>query len=515
MKKRVGFGIYTALSAVLLSSICLVAFQNLLMRKGSSGVPVTYSDVIEFRFPSASKIELSLDFASSDYMPNQAVLNHLIATLVKYDNAGRLTPFLAESWTESSDSLRWEFKLKEGFKDQSGRVITAEEFSRDLHETLRKMKASKTAFWVKDLVGWSTFVNENRARVEGVSVSGNKLILEFTRKPEILLNYLRMPYFGYWGDNRDRPVNRFVSSGPYSLEEVSDGEFTLKLRDEFSLGTSTQIHRVKYSQKPISMEEVKNSRMITIVRGADWEKYNLERFKSTTLPPDTLAAVVISPSKDSVFSNNKSRKTFSTYLKHILSRAELSNLDVRVRSFYGVGDLPKNNSNRLEAGSLNFKPGRAVRLLTRPSWVGENDESAESEVIAFMRMNSIPFVITRPSDLSPKERKTNIQRGYFDLRFVNVVTGQNFIESVVEMMFCSDMGIGFPDPNGSICDLLKKAEDPDEAREKELNRIVDQEGYIIPYARIGSALVYSPNVNLESYPAGTPYLQFHMLNEKK
>jgi peptide/nickel transport system substrate-binding protein len=52
--------------------------------------------------------------------------HHIFDSLLRYDDAGKFVPGLAESWSTSADGLTWSFKLRKGVKFHNGEDFTAD-----------------------------------------------------------------------------------------------------------------------------------------------------------------------------------------------------------------------------------------------------------------------------------------------------------------------------------------------------------------------------------------------------
>ncbi|MCW8060083.1 ABC transporter substrate-binding protein [Agrobacterium tumefaciens] len=70
----------------------------------------------------------TLDPAVSRSTPSQIVINNIFNTLVRWKDTklSELVPDLAESWSKSSDGLKWTFKLREGVKFHDGTPFDSE-----------------------------------------------------------------------------------------------------------------------------------------------------------------------------------------------------------------------------------------------------------------------------------------------------------------------------------------------------------------------------------------------------
>ncbi len=465
-------------------------------------------DVTEFRFVTNRSFVFSVNVEKSDNLLNQAVLNNLIATLVKFDHAGRLTPFLSESWVESSNGLTWTFKIRPNYRSEDGELITSEKFGKALIKALKNYSESKPDFWAADLLGWEELKSKSPERFDGLDWDEDSIYFYFRRKPDNLLNYLRMPYFGYWGaENRE---NKFISSGPYRLVELTDKQVSLELRGEFCPNDQKCIRKVRYSVGEISKTDLLNEKIIALITNSEELDLSAPGIKKFYFPPDILSTLILSPDGLAELMSEKDRVELSQSLKAALLDWQLPPGSVRTQTFY-----PTNNQaiDKMEILKISKRIPRPLRVLVSSRWENEMDSSAESLVLHFLKESQIPFQVFRESDLTEDLATRIYTNDYFDLRFSSVVSGPKFIKSVAKMMFCSRMGVSFPDPNRSVCKLLENESIQGEEFVEKINSIVDREGYIIPYARMSWTIYYSPKINLEKYPAGSPYILFSNLRE--
>lgn len=125
--------------------------------------------------------------------------------------------------------------------------------------------------------------------------------------------------------------------------------------------------------------------------------------------------------------------------------------------------------------------------------------------------------ITFP-DLDLNDRK--VAEGLFDNRLVDirvsgVSIGTYFHPSAYRMMFCSNMGVAFPDPNGAICSLIDQF---DRSEEKDLdhygrkiNDQIEHDAATIPLARQSLGWLYSDQFDSASIMPIPNYPRFELL----
>lgn len=467
---------------------------------------------IEFVIDLKSKGTFSLDIGESDYLENEVILSQVLATLVKIESSGHYKPFLAKSWVVSPDEKIWEFVIRPDFRDEKGTLITASAFVADLKKTLILLKPKAERFWFSNLKGWENFSHESQ-NLEGVVVEENKIIFKFERKPARLLNFLRMPYFGYWGPNRDiKDPSDFISSGSSKIIDFGKNVVEMVQRQELPSIKSGPPGRYKFSMRPVTLEEFKNSKMVVLTSESENEIFKGSSGHFSLLPPEILETVVLAPLKDGPFQNEKYRKHFASAVRAYLHRQALQKNDVLVKTFFGMGQLEDDvQPERLPPIDSDR---RELRVLAHRSWERGVPDQGMDLLHQFLVENGIKHKIVAFPDL----KALNLQpyaNDYFDLRMSGVSAGSGFSTSVVEMMFCTQLGISFPDPEGSVCSLVlesSKEENSDFAKySQKLNDIVLKENYVIPIKRYGFVLNFSPKANFKQYPEASLFFDFNDL----
>jgi peptide/nickel transport system substrate-binding protein len=76
--------------------------------------------------------------------PNLNVLPLIYEPLVRYDEKGNLTPWLAENWEMSPDGLTWTFRIRQGVKWSNGEELTADDVKFSIE---RYVSDASTSAW--------------------------------------------------------------------------------------------------------------------------------------------------------------------------------------------------------------------------------------------------------------------------------------------------------------------------------------------------------------------------------
>src|SRR3954449_3862033 len=165
------------------------------------------------------------------------VIGAIYPALTMLDDKGEPIPYLADSWTTSSDKLTWTFKIHPGLKWSDGQPLTA-----------------KDAAWTFNLIMHNaTAATSNGSLVENfksVTAPDDTTLVITTKRPQANMLYLSIPVSGIaivpqhiWKShvsglknyrNMDFPV---VGYGPFVLTGYKTNQFaTLEANPDFFLG---------------------------------------------------------------------------------------------------------------------------------------------------------------------------------------------------------------------------------------------------------------------------------------
>jgi hypothetical protein len=437
-----------------------------------------------------------------------------VATLVKYGQTGKIEPYLASSWEVSDDGLVWSFKIKSGFTCENGDPITAGRFVLALKNSFKGnvKKSDKTEF--NKLQGWSDFVSGS-AELAGLVSNADTLTLRFKSQPKDILNFFRMPYFGLWCNNEtattDFDTAKFQSSGAYKLKQVINSHmFLLEIRKDqptyspdspefVQVGTITS-GEVISAQDPVIYKLIH-----------DGNDMKLNNYQSMSSPPAIFQGIVLHPNAK-FFSLEGNRKAFSAKLNNYLKNQKKINISP------GMYLDSKPKINKIEPAS-NF-----VSTTTKPLKIAFQYRSPFDESNLFWKemfesvLEGVPFEIVYPDPSDAQWVRNMINNPEFDIRTAHVYAGTTYNISTIKMMFCSDMGISFPDVHKKVCSLVDKFEkankEIDESFKLEFEEILSFDATLFPVFHANDQWLISPGVAMDSMPTSIIYPLFENIRFK-
>lgn len=452
----------------------------------------------------------NLDKANADFSHNQIALNAVIGTLVKYGLSGRLEPYLAESWTVTQDKKKWQFKIRGNLLSEDGSLITAQLIKDNLLQNLKEYSKRKSSVIMFDhLLGWSDFINGKTDELVGLSTEGNILKLEFDENPDDLLELLRMPYFGLWREKD----HKIISSGPYTIKTVANNAVTLELRRKWFTSNDDSFKEVEISF--VGFDEInKEVAASSIVRMPAFTNVNQEQKDGfwITSPPTVLESFVLSPFKNNFFNDLENRKIF---------KARVSSLypDL-VKSVFFYPSARTDGLSLTE--NLTYKNFSNVSKLTfsleRMAYSEEELLNLKKIIGYALEGSKVEFEII-PRD--PKDKEwfaKSLSNNHFDARMAVVDIGAYPIYTAIKMMFCTKLGINFPDQTYQMCELvtdgIKSAKAIDQEFVDKFNNILNEESVVIPIKHYSGKWLVANNLDPESIPSTTLYPQFDLIRTR-
>lgn len=456
---------------------------------------------------------LSLAPDDSDQVDNQTVLNALVATLVKFGSSGKIEPYLASEWDVENNGRKWTFSIREGFTCESGEIIDADSFRLALIEGFKRniKRSDKTDFSM--LTGWDEFIGGNTDIPKGLKVEGHKLIFNFDIAPTGLLNFLRMPYFGYWcRDNFEsgkfKKTLQFISSGPYRVERfISKSKILLSMRknipsyhekapQEIEVGYGVFEELSENSKRSIYKIIYENNAPI------------ISGFSIIDGPPVIMHGVALH-TNSKIFSSAKNRLAFSSKFKEY--RSLLRDEFKFSNSFYLTSDYKQSDSSgELEIFNKIDKP---IRIAMQSMPYSEETKSSWEKLFAYI-FKGHEYEIIYPPMGDSSWVKGILNNEQYDLRTASVYIGAHYSLSVIGMMFCSNLGISFPDPSGKVCSLVetysKSNRNIDKEFENSFNGAIEQDNAVFPVFHARDRWLISSEININTMPTSI----IHPLFEK-
>lgn len=480
----------------------------------------TTKTVVEYAYVGGS--EFSLAISDSDTTQTQSLLDPLIGTLVKYGPTGAPEPYLAKSWTVENKGLTYIFQLRTGLKCSDGYELTASNFVTSLRRQLAYF-AKKNGLEFEKLKGWTDCIKDSNSSQLGL-VADDKagtVRFEFVQRPDDLLNFLRMPYFGFYSPNNfgtdGKQKNEFdvVSCGAFEIKSANARRVELKKRNDWDLAAAGQFDEVVFTK--LAEMPKGTPALPTIVDSplaSDFPAPN--GYFKVFGAPTMLTAVVLSP-KLPLFKDLRRRQWLADLLrsrhKEFFDGLESSN------SINGFFETPykSRNINLTSADFLEFKSRPVTIYLSGRLESTVKKRLTDFFVTTFSELGmrtEFPTLDLKQGAVADKLYGNSL----VDIRVSSVSLLSTFYPSVYRMMFCSELGVSFPDPNNKIRSLVDKFEKDPNADEKEYRPLVDaaviDESAVIPIGRKRLIWWYSDHFDKSSIMPIPNYPRFELIKVK-
>ncbi|MFH1653153.1 MAG: ABC transporter substrate-binding protein [Pseudomonadota bacterium] len=459
----------------------------------------------------------------SDIISNMLYMESLVGTLIRFQSSGRYEPYLAQKWEVSSDQMKWDFFLTRDLRCADGIEITADQYIRSLKQLFKLyLKKSRIPVFEK-LRGWSDFVNGDDFSLGLEVVDKLHLRFIFDKRPEGLLEYLSMPFYGFYSPNNfansDWKHNaEIISSGACKLTFVDKNRVVLtKRKDWFSVKEDTPsiivFESVDYKS---ALDKYSNSKHVIIAEYNDLIDnipYNFIRVHNT---PTHLLSLVLSPYIKNVFDNPKNRMLFKNKIRKGQNKIAFNSKNSMLsKSFYPL-------HSQIEQTDL-FKDERIIPRSNAKlkiifiSTILESERNYIEQLIGkVLDDENIPYEFITVDQSKPKWLDLLHSNKEYDLRVCKVDIGGNIENWVIKMMFCSKLGVSFPDPTDRMCKLVSEQEQKglysvDNQYIKDFNKIIEADSVVIPLYHTGLTWLFTKDINIQKYSPTMNFPMFELL----
>jgi ABC-type transport system substrate-binding protein len=479
-------------------------------------------------FLSIDKGPPSLNPLDSDGILNAIQVEQIVGTLVRMHPSGRYEGYLAEAWHNSSNFKVWTFAIREGLQCEDGSPINAHTFADSLVRIIKLIKQHSAMPLLDRLEQYNQI--ESQDKIEGIQALDNDTLqLKFEKPVRTgLLEYLALPYVGFYcknNFNKDgswKDSKKLISSASYKLNNWDGkGPLTLSLRkDWFQLAENPPETVTVHTKKVIANDAPKKNGFIVNFM---LEKSDIPtNYQVMNLTPTIFSAIIISISNNKWLLNPQHRQLLRNSIKNVQGKTklELESAVVANRLYPHMG-RSEYKSNDVVSKVNDIDTPLIISTIANPTKTGQYMNNILIEALKNLQ---VPFEIrVRDGDQKNMMKRFRDPKQY-DLKAVSVDAGGGIENQLVKFMFCSNLGIAFPDPSERICKLVDEYEKlygdiiPEEQMQKyvvEFDAIIDEDAAVIPMLKSGYSWLLSKNISTEaiSPTMGIPYFDLFNVNE--
>lgn len=450
-------------------------------------------------------------------------MKHLVGTLVRYKNGGEFQPYLSSKWNVEDGGRIWKFQIHDGLICENGESISATSYKKSFEKIIPTYRAKSSLPYLDQLIGVGKSLSPGDP-ISGITSENNTLIFSFS-SPVLsgFLDYLSMPYYGYFCDENFKDgiwksAKSIVSSGPFKLSIYGSESKTsvLNIRTDWhltqGLPEAPQAVAIHWGSEDRAVE-LEHS----IAQSIDGHFPGTESFQKVLGAPDILFSVILDINQVSPFRDLALRKKFLSVFR---------NIQTSMPAFVGKNSTTTNTvfidqkliaENVGNSEEVKFE-GEEIEVLSIKS-ESEEVRYIEDIVSKALTQMKIHFKFRRIGEDPEIKNIDKASRTKFSVRIASVFSGATYDSWVTDMMFCSDMGISFPDPSKRVCEVVKSAlSGKNKLNRKDIgNRvaeIVNEDAAVIPVLHIRNAFYFSPDLNVDQVAPDTIVLSFEDLRPK-
>lgn len=300
----------------------------------------------------------TLDPAVSRSTPSQVVFNNIFSTLVRWKDTGltELVPDLAESWTKSSDGLKWTFKLRKGVKFHDGTAFDAEAVKFNIDRILDPELGSPNR---------SLFTSISKV----TAVDPSTVEIETKEPSPILLEILAEEYSSISSPTAVRKSGRAysrnpVGTGPYMMSEwIPAQSLTIKKNPDY-FGTPGKASTMVFRPIPEA-----SARLIELQTGNADIALNIAPEAAGDLKKGGKAGLLEAPSSFQIFFElNTTKPPFNDprvrlAINHAIDRKAIID---KILGGYGKvpeGIFPEGVQARAKQAAYPYDPDKARKII--------------------------------------------------------------------------------------------------------------------------------------------------------
>lgn len=468
----------------------------------------------------------SLNIDESDDIINNTHMDQVVGTLIKYSGTGHYEPFLATHWVASSDQLKWTFELRPNISFEDGTPITSINYIAGLKKAFRLYLKHSSPPSFEYLEGWDRFVKGDESSLGIKAIHENKIEFRFKKRPDGLLEFLAMPYFGahhlndFSGDQWKDPT-KITASGAYKVSSLGkNSKLVLEKRPGFFSLKQNSPDQVEILYKHFteaSQLYPQNTIIYKKLDGTEKIPFGYRRILGT---PNILIAIDLNQEKkESPFLDKGIRKWFQNSIRKAQEKVKIkSDNAILTQTFYASPD--QHISSRID-NAVDFKKlkNKNIKILTTGSLIPSEQEYAENLIRDVLSETPVNIEWTKENRSENNWVEKYFLNTDYDIRIKRVNIGSQLIEAAARMMFCSKLGVAFPDPSNRIYELMNdfsKCTSSNALVEytQKFEDIILDESSVIPLFHSSLTWLFSEDINIDQVTPTMSVPRFDLIQLK-
>jgi extracellular solute-binding protein (family 5) len=459
-------------------------------------------------------LKIPLDLYEAERYEYAVLIQPLIGNLVVYSNKGRYEPLIAKSWAVDKDGT-WKFEMHKNFVCENGEEITPASFKHSIETSIKFLAAKSPVPVLSKLSGYKDFVAGKTDSVMGLEASDNALLLHFaepTRSGVVqILSFAPFGYICSANRNKDgswKNSSRFISSGPYKIAIHQPGiKSTLELRDDWKNAVKNSPRKVNFY---FSLDSVENDKLPIILDSFTAINTPVKNLKKYNLVPEYINPVLLGHNSKGKFFASKDNRLM---LKQAIA-AEKAKLPSEIENHYKTeffypNQPPKNQQLIFTPGYKYKKPDYTLIIQGKKPEKGDRKYLNWLVLEPALKSLNIDYVF----DDSAKTWSEKMDDKY-DIRFHGSSIGGGAEAWGLGVVFCSEIGLRFPDQSGRICKSIEDYENGktnDQEFADEFNQAAFDDVSVLPITHYGVMMYLSQEINRDSLSPLISVVRFDQL----
>jgi len=230
-------------------------------------------------------------------------------------------------------------------------------------------------------------------------------------------------------------------------------------------------------------------------------------------PKVVLFALVISPNKNKgIFLNREKRQSLKRKINKLRKKYNFSDT---TKYFYPTfsPDTSMEQETYEDDGTFGSQIKGAV--------LSNNGDQYLDMIVEALGRDSKPKTLWLLSENPSSHKKiVEIENGTdYDFYISGVNIGGQITPAGINFMFCTKLGVSFPDPDGKICNLTQKylnTENYDQQQfANEFQKVLDEDSWVIPISHEGVKRLVSDGIDPESVISFDTHPRFDLIRFKE
>lgn len=453
--------------------------------------------------------EVNFNVHEAEIYSAALVVQPLIGNLISYGNSGNFEPRLAYKW-ERLNETTWDFYLKSDLYCENNEPITPNSFKESIERSIKFMQKRGGVPVLNQLVGFDDFINGKNNKLDGIEVFNEVIRFKFKRPiRDGVVQVLSFAPFGYisrenYNENGEWRDNfKIISSGPYSVESFEFKKmYKLKLRDSWKKRFNSMGFENIVITNQLNLENMPKYFSIDIQKELDNINYKLNLLK---IIPDYLNSVILGNLDEGIFKDQKFRSLFkSKFYKYHSELPDHWENHFKTNSFYS--SFKKKDEIGLIADFIT--PEMDKVLLIEGSEPDEKNKFYKTWITLKKTLDLFGLKYKFANNVRDFK---NLQSNRYDLKIVSAQIGGGVEAWALDILFCSQVGMLYPDIDKKICQLVSQFNSnyiSEADLVEKFQTFVEADATILPVSHYGPFLYFSKNIKLDNLSPSLMILRF-------